>query len=92
MSYDSLSIGLCVEGPISLLQGVIADSLLFYGGYVRESFCDNSSCVESSCESSNCVHSTGACEYGPCSYRIDIAYMIMIFVSLFGPFFVLSWR
>ena len=65
------------------VQGPVADSWLFYGGYVRESFCESNS---------SCVTSTGACEYTSCSYRIDIAYMIMIFVSLFGPFFILSWR
>jgi len=46
---------------------------------VRESFCDY--------EDVN-----GTREYESCSYRIDIAYMVMIFLSLFGPFFVISYR
>ena len=66
-----------------LTQGPVADSWLFYGGYVRESFCE---------WNSSCLTSTDPCDYSSCSYRIDIAYMIMIFVSLFGPFFILSWR
>jgi len=61
------------------LQGPVADSVLFYGGYKRESFCEYKTV-------------NGAREYDSCSYRIDIAYMVMIFVSLFGPFFVISWR
>ncbi|XP_065889131.1 transmembrane channel-like protein 7 isoform X2 [Dysidea avara] len=59
-------------------RGAVADSILFYGGYVRESFC-------------NYDDVDGTREYDSCSYRIDIAYMVMIFLSIFGPFFVISW-
>lgn len=50
---------------------------------MRESFCESDS---------DCITHSGPCEYNSCSYRIDIAYMIMITLSLFGPFFILSWR
>ncbi|XP_065888479.1 transmembrane channel-like protein 7, partial [Dysidea avara] len=73
-------------------MGPVADSVLFLGGYKRESLCydctvtiDN---VKWRCPN---VSGTLEREYHSCSYRIDIAYMVMIFVSLFGPFFVIAW-
>ena len=75
--------GSTIIKTLIFIQGPVTDSWLFYGGYVKESFCDSNS---------SCLTSTEPCEYSSCSYRIDIAYMMMIFVSLFGAFFTLSWR